>query len=200
MARTEPRWHCRWWDIDIERPSRATRRFSGACASVSGHSGPIVVGSRLVYTDQVDGKEIAHLIDLKTRKEIWRQAYDPNPAEYSGFGTGPRSTPTVDGDRVYVQSGRGKLACLSMKDGSALWAVRFREGFWRDLVRQQERKSRSEKNRRPPTWQQRSAGDHGAIAFLSAWETLTEPRWSPSTSSLAKSSGRREATTRLIPR
>jgi outer membrane protein assembly factor BamB len=94
-----------------------------------GHSGPLIVGGKLVYTDQVEGKEIAHQVDLKTRKEIWRKTYDPNPAEYGNFGQGPRSTATVDGDRLYVQSGRGKLACLSMKDGSALWAVDFEKDF-----------------------------------------------------------------------
>ena len=94
-----------------------------------GHSGPVIAGGKLLYLDQVDNKEIAHLIDLKTRKEIWRRIYDPNPADYSNFGTGPRSTPTVDGDRVYVQSGRGKLACLSLKDGVVRWAVDFEKDF-----------------------------------------------------------------------
>lgn len=94
-----------------------------------GHSGPLIAGGKLVYTDQVDGKEIAHVVDLKTRKEIWRKVYDPDPAEFSNFGQGPRSTATVDGDRLYVQSGRGKLACLSMKDGAALWAVDFETDF-----------------------------------------------------------------------
>ena len=94
-----------------------------------GHSGPVVIDGKMLYQDQVDGKEVAHLIDLKTRKEIWRRMYDPNPAEYSNFGTGPRSTPTVDGDRVYVQSGRGKLACLGLADGEVRWAVDFEKDF-----------------------------------------------------------------------
>ncbi len=94
-----------------------------------GHSGPVVVDGKLLYQDQVNDQEVAHLVDLATRKEIWRRMYDPNPAEYSNFGTGPRSTPTVEDDRVYVQSGRGKLACLNLSDGAVRWAVDFEKDF-----------------------------------------------------------------------
>ena len=38
---------------------------------------------------------------------------------------GPRSTPTVDGDRLYVQSCRGEFRCLSVADGRTLWRVNF---------------------------------------------------------------------------
>ena len=36
------------------------------------------------------------------------------------MGNGPRSTPTVDGDRLYVLTENGDLACLGM-DGAILW-------------------------------------------------------------------------------
>src|SRR6185436_6034886 len=36
-------------------------------------------------------------------------------------GDGPRSTPTVDGDRVYVMSGTGNLVCISIADGKIVW-------------------------------------------------------------------------------
>jgi outer membrane protein assembly factor BamB len=37
------------------------------------------------------------------------------------WGVGPRSTPTVDGDRVYAMSGPGVLSCVQAADGKVLW-------------------------------------------------------------------------------
>jgi outer membrane protein assembly factor BamB len=37
------------------------------------------------------------------------------------FGNGPRSTPSVEGDFVYVQSVTGPLACLNNQDGKIAW-------------------------------------------------------------------------------
>ncbi len=34
---------------------------------------------------------------------------------------GPRATPTVDGDRVYVAGADGKLFCLDVKTGALVW-------------------------------------------------------------------------------
>ena len=36
-------------------------------------------------------------------------------------GPGPRGTPTLDGDRVYVLTENGDLACLNASNGTALW-------------------------------------------------------------------------------
>jgi outer membrane protein assembly factor BamB len=36
-------------------------------------------------------------------------------------GSGPRSTPTVDGDRVYALTENGELTCLRTYDGSIVW-------------------------------------------------------------------------------
>ena len=43
------------------------------------------------------------------------------PAGSNDRGSGPRGTPTVDGDRVYVLSENGDLACLNVKDGTVVW-------------------------------------------------------------------------------
>ena len=43
--------------------------------------------------------------------------------EHQG-GNGPRSQPTVDGERVFVLSAEGWLYALNAKDGKKLWAGR----------------------------------------------------------------------------
>ena len=92
-----------------------------------GFSSPVVSGGKLVYLDGQGQKEVAHLIDAKTGKEIWRVAY----AELfqDEWGPGPRSTPIIDGDRVYVQSCNGELRCLSLADGKTIWGASFEKDF-----------------------------------------------------------------------
>ena len=47
----------------------------------------------------------------------------------NGMGDGPRGTPTVDGDRVYVEGGNGDLACLEAATGKTIWYVSLRTDF-----------------------------------------------------------------------
>jgi outer membrane protein assembly factor BamB len=58
-------------------------------------------------------------INSNTGKEIW--ASPLSDILSNGWGDGPRSTPTVDADRVYAMSGKGTLVCASVKDGKILW-------------------------------------------------------------------------------
>lgn len=95
-----------------------------------GYAGPVVSGTLLVYVDDAGGKETAHCLDTATGKELWRTAYHDNYADE--FEPGPRCTPQIDGDRVYVQSCRGEFQCLSLKDGSVQWRFHFADygAFW----------------------------------------------------------------------
>jgi outer membrane protein assembly factor BamB len=62
-------------------------------------------------------------LDAEAGKELWKTKIGP------GAGDGPRSTPTVDGDRVYVLSQHGVLACLKINDGSVLWQKNLGKDF-----------------------------------------------------------------------
>jgi outer membrane protein assembly factor BamB len=42
---------------------------------------------------------------------------------------GPRSTPTIDGDRIYMISGLGEVYCLDIASGKKLWSVNILERF-----------------------------------------------------------------------
>ena len=92
-----------------------------------GFSAPVVAGGRLVYLDENGGKEVAHLLDAATGKEAWNVAY----ADRSGdeWGAGPRATPIIDGDRVYVQSTSGEFRCLKLADGKTVWGISFEKDF-----------------------------------------------------------------------
>jgi outer membrane protein assembly factor BamB len=45
------------------------------------------------------------------------------PLYTNGWGDGPRSTPTIDGDHLYTIAGRGNLVCLVAATGKKVWEV-----------------------------------------------------------------------------
>ena len=99
-----------------------------------GFSGPAVVGDKLFILGADDpekgDKEFALCVDVKTGKEVWRKPLDTSAGNYSYmWGIGPRSTPTVDGEHVYVLGAKGDLQCLRTADGSKVWGVNFVKDF-----------------------------------------------------------------------
>ncbi len=93
-----------------------------------GLAAPVVAGSRVYYLDAQETKETVHAIDRETAKEAWRVTLDDG-FKNGQTAPGPRCTPLVDGDRLYVQSCRGELQCLSTSDGTLRWRVNFLRDF-----------------------------------------------------------------------
>ncbi len=93
----------------------------------TGYSGMAVVGTRLFTMDSDTEREFAVCLDASSGKELWRTPIGPLFESY--FGNGPRSTPTIDGDRVYVLGGQGRLAALQASDGEIVWRVNYQESF-----------------------------------------------------------------------
>lgn len=84
-----------------------------------GYSSIAVVGPT-VYTLAQRGKdELAIALDAGTGKERW--ATPIGPAFKNKYGNGPRSTPWVEGERVFVQSVNGPLVCLNAATGAIVW-------------------------------------------------------------------------------
>ena len=92
-----------------------------------GHSSPVVAGGKLVFCDENGAKEVAHCLDAKTGKELWKVEFAGRTEDEWGAGT--RATPLMDGDRVYVQSCSGEFRCLGLKDGKTVWSVSFDKDY-----------------------------------------------------------------------
>lgn len=108
-----------------------------------GYAGPAVAAGRVFVTDWVpagDGKPAPDATGRRVRPGrervlclresdgavLWTHDYDcPYGIDY---GSGPRATPTVDGDRVYTLGAEGHLACLDAASGKEQWAVRVAGG------------------------------------------------------------------------
>ncbi|MEK0449099.1 MAG: hypothetical protein RL088_1367 [Verrucomicrobiota bacterium] len=86
-----------------------------------GYAGFSISGGKLLTMGTRDGKEILLALDANSGKELW--ASPIGDILGNGWGDGPRSTPTIDGDRVYAMSGKGNLVCASLADGKVVWTV-----------------------------------------------------------------------------
>jgi outer membrane protein assembly factor BamB len=47
----------------------------------------------------------------------------------NGMGDGPRGTPTVDGDKLFIEGGNGDVACLEADTGKTIWSINLKADF-----------------------------------------------------------------------
>lgn len=81
--------------------------------------GSMAVAGDKVFVQGARGRSSAIIVyNRADGKEIWSKAL--GATEGNDQGPGPRGTPTVDGDRVYVLSEAGDLWCLKT-DGAEVW-------------------------------------------------------------------------------
>ena len=85
-----------------------------------GFSGIAIADGRVFTMFAQGDDEFAVCLDAHTGEEHWRFRTGPYYTETQG-GDGPRSTPTVDGELVYVLGAQGQLYALSAASGTKVW-------------------------------------------------------------------------------
>ncbi len=96
----------------------------------SGYAGPAVADGRVFVLDwhkdpesrTLDGRERLLALDEETGEPLWEHEWSTSyRALMASYAIGPRATPTVDRERVYVLGATGWLLCLDVEKGSVLW-------------------------------------------------------------------------------
>jgi outer membrane protein assembly factor BamB len=108
-----------------------------------GYAGPAVTGGRIYIMDRVKaavdpnkklprgtapGTERVHCLNAADGGTVWTHSYDC-PYINVSYPTGPRTTPVVDGDRLYTLGTMGDLLCLKASDGKPVWSKNFPKDF-----------------------------------------------------------------------
>jgi outer membrane protein assembly factor BamB len=76
------------------------------------------------------GTDTVFALDAVTGQILWRHAYDCLTCfSQDVLFDGPRSTPAVDGDRVFTLSLEGHLFCFDASSGNVLWSRRLTQDF-----------------------------------------------------------------------
>ena len=94
----------------------------------TGHSSPVVSGTRAFVLSRVGEDEVVTAFDIATGKAVWlqryRAAYQVNPAAES-HGKGPKSTPAVKDGRLFTLGINGTLSAFDEGTGKPLWRKPF---------------------------------------------------------------------------
>jgi outer membrane protein assembly factor BamB len=91
----------------------------------AGHGGVSIAGGRVFTTGDKGESALAVALGEAQGEVIWR-----TPIGKAGGGpAGPRTTPTVDGSRVYVLGQLGDLVCLQAANGQVVWRKNLKQDF-----------------------------------------------------------------------
>jgi outer membrane protein assembly factor BamB len=84
-----------------------------------GYGSMAVSGARVFVQGLRNNESVVTSLNRADGKVVWTRAV--GASRDNDQGPGPRGTPTVDGDRLYVLTENGDLAALRAQDGSVLW-------------------------------------------------------------------------------
>lgn len=90
-----------------------------------GYSTPAIAAGVYYVLGTANDSEVLIALDAETGKHRWTTPL--SKVLSNGWGDGPRSTPTVDGDRIYALTGVGQLVCCKTGSGEILWSVSLTE-------------------------------------------------------------------------
>jgi outer membrane protein assembly factor BamB len=85
-----------------------------------GLSSFVVRGDRCYTMLRQNNREIVVCLGSDSGQEIWHFEYEAK-ANFREGGSGPRSTPALDGDRLYTVGINGQLNCLDVQTGKSAW-------------------------------------------------------------------------------
>ena len=97
-----------------------------------GYSSVSVTGERIFTMGDLGDGQYVLALARTDGKQLWKtRVGETHEDQYLG----PRSTPTVDGDRVYVVSTDGDVVCLAADSGEVQWSRSLPEQFGGRLMK-----------------------------------------------------------------
>lgn len=95
-----------------------------------GYGNGVASHGRWFQFDRFEDRERLTCHHAETGQILWTWESPVTYFDAYGYNNGPRCSPVVDGERVYVYGAAGKLACVSTSDGKRIWEKNLNEEFW----------------------------------------------------------------------
>ncbi|MCI0702398.1 MAG: PQQ-like beta-propeller repeat protein [Planctomycetia bacterium] len=100
------------------------------CDLGRGYAPPVVATGKLYHCDRFGDNIRLTARDATTGKELWKYEYATTYEDYFNYDPGPRASPVVDDDRVYLYGPEGVLCCVKTADGKEVWKVETKAKFF----------------------------------------------------------------------
>jgi outer membrane protein assembly factor BamB len=94
-----------------------------------GYGNGVASQGRWFQFDRFGNVERLICLNAETGQKLWSWESKVDYQDSYGYNNGPRCSPVVDGDRVYVYGVAGTLACISTQDGKQLWKKSINEDY-----------------------------------------------------------------------
>lgn len=107
-----------------EWPTGGPKLVWSAKTAGMGYSSIAVSEGRCYTLGAKEGKNYVQCLDATSGQQVWQTETGEAAAEKTyatGWGAGPRSTPTVVSDRIVVLDDMGNCCCLTKSDGKLIW-------------------------------------------------------------------------------
>ena len=126
-----------WIDTNIVDALPETLEATWRVPIHGGYAGPAVADGRVFVTDarrdDLNSTEIVERVlalDERNGAILWTAEWQTNYAGLQlAYAIGPRATPTIDGDRVYVLGSMGNLFVFDVTDGRIVWQKDYVQDF-----------------------------------------------------------------------
>ena len=90
---------------------------------------PVVVGESVLVFHRVGSDEVLDCLEAGTGKTKWRYSYSAPYRDRFGASDGVRSSPVVDGGRVFLFGVTGQLHCLDLATGGRSWVRDLKKDY-----------------------------------------------------------------------
>jgi len=112
-------------DLLTQWPDNGPERILKVEGIGLGHSSAVYAYQSVYVTGMLDSMDYLTAIDKKGNIK-WQTPYGRS---WNGSYPETYSTPTVEGNRIYVFSGSGELVCLNIRNGNIIWKVDVDEKY-----------------------------------------------------------------------
>jgi len=108
-------------------PAEGPTKLWTATGVGGGYCTPSVAAGKIFGLGYINEEEAIWAVDDKTGKVVWSKVIAAKGK--FGHNTGSRSTPSIDGDKLYAVGISGDLVCMNVENGEVIWRKNYDKDF-----------------------------------------------------------------------